>query len=72
LNGGVYYRRISLQDQFLTVSGAHQTGWLSGISLKADQRTRIFIDYTLDNDFFIFNPDIKRGRILRVGLAWKY
>jgi hypothetical protein len=72
LNGGVYYRRFSIQDRFLTVTGAHQSGWLAGITVKADQHTRAFVDYALDNDFFIFRPDLQRSRILRVGLAWKY
>lgn len=72
LSGGAYYRRIDIQDRFLSVKGAHQSGWLSGAVLKADHHTRVFFDYALDNDFFIFRPDTQKGRILRVGLVWRY
>ena len=72
LHGGVYYRRISMQDQFYVLHGLHQSGWLASGWLRVDQRTRLFIDYCLDNSFFLFRPDIANSRALRVGLDWKY
>jgi hypothetical protein len=79
LTGGAYYRRIDIQgrsfavqDPSLTFKGVHQSGWLAGARLKLDDRTRVLIDYSLDNDFFLFRPAIMDARILRVGLAWKY
>jgi hypothetical protein len=72
LNGGAYYRRISLQDRFFLINGIHQSGWLAGGWWRIDPRTRAYADYNLDNDFFIFRPDLKNSRMLRLGLAWKY
>lgn len=71
LNGGVYYRRISMQDHFLVINNAHQSGWTAGASLRVDRHTRLFLDYSLDNDFFIFKPDIANSRALRAGAAWR-
>jgi hypothetical protein len=72
LNGGVYYRRISMQDRFYYLNGLHQSGWLAGAWWKMDQHSRLFIDYNLDNDFFLLQPDLKNSRALHVGVAWKY
>ena len=72
LHGGVYYRRISLQDQFFFITGQHQSGWLAGAWVRLDQHTRVSFDYSLDNDFFLFQPDLKNSRILQVGLRWRY
>jgi len=72
LNGGAYYRRISLQDRFFLINGMHQSGWLAGSWWRIDPRTRAYADYNLDNDFFIFRPDLKNSRMLRLGLTWKY
>jgi hypothetical protein len=72
LSGGVYYRRVSLQDQFYLLNGLHQSGWLAGAWWKINSRERIFFDYDLDNDFFLFTPDLKNSRELHVGIAWKY
>lgn len=72
LNGGAYYRRISYQDRFYYLNGLHQSGWLAGAWWKVDQHSRLFVDYNLDNDFFLFTPDIKNSRALHVGVAWKY
>jgi hypothetical protein len=72
LNGGAYYRRISVQDQFNVIRGAHQSGWLTGAWVKVDQHSRLYLDYNLDNDFFVFRPSIANSRILRVGWSWKY
>jgi hypothetical protein len=72
LNGGAYYRRISLQDRFFIINGMHQSGWLAGGWWRIDPRTRAYADYNLDNDFFILRPDLKNSRMLRLGLTWKY
>ena len=72
LSGGAYYRRINLQDRFFFIDGAHQSGWLAGGWWKVDQRTRVYFDYNLDNDFFIFRPSLENSRALRIGLHWKY
>jgi hypothetical protein len=72
VNGGAYYRRISLQDRFFLIDGMHQSGWLAGGWWRIDPRTRAYADYNLDNDFFLLRPDLKNSRMLRLGLAWKY
>jgi hypothetical protein len=72
LNGGAYYRRVSLQNRFYYVNGLHQSGWLAGAWWRIDQHSRVFFDYNLDNDFFLFTPDLKNSRALHVGVAWKY
>jgi hypothetical protein len=72
LNGGVYYRRVSLQDQFYYLNGLHQSGWVAGAWWKLDSHSRLFIDYNLDNDFFLFTPDLKNSRALHAGVAWRY
>jgi hypothetical protein len=72
LHGGVYYRRVSMQDQFFVLSNLHQSGWLAGVWWKVDSHSRVFVDYDLDNDFFLFTPDLKNSRALHAGVAWKY
>ncbi len=72
LTGGAYYRRVSLQDRFLIVNNAHQSGWTATAWLRLDQRTRLFADYNLDNDFFVFRPDLSNSRMMRLGVRWKY
>ncbi len=72
LNGGVYYRRVSMQDRFFYVDNLHQSGWLAGAWWKVDQHSRVFFDYNLDNDFFLLRPDLSNSRSLHVGVAWKY
>jgi hypothetical protein len=72
LNGGVYYRRISMQDRFFIINNAHQSGWTAGATLRVDRHTRLYLDYSLDNDFFVFKPDIANSRALRAGVAWRY
>ena len=72
LSGGVYYRRISLQDRFYYLNGLHQSGWLAGAQWKVDDHSRLFFDYDLDNDFFLLQPDLKDSRALHVGIIWKY
>lgn len=71
-HGGLYYRRISLQDAFSVVNGAHQSGWLAGASWRIDEHERLYADYDLDNDFFLFRPQVANSRLLRLGIAWKH
>jgi hypothetical protein len=71
-SGGVYYRRISLQDRFYIINNQHQSGWLASAWMRLDHRTRLFADYSLDNNFFLFTPDLKNSRVLRIGVDWKY
>jgi hypothetical protein len=72
VNGGVYYRRISIQDRFYLIDKAHQSGWTAGAALRVDRHTRLYADYSLDNDFFVFKPDIANSRALRTGVAWRF
>jgi hypothetical protein len=72
VSGGVYYRRISMQDRFYIMDGLHQSGWLASAWVKLDSRTRVFADYSLDNNFFLFTPDLANSRMLRLGVTWKY
>lgn len=72
LSGGVYYRRISMQDAFFYEENLHQSGWLASGWVRLDRRTRLSVDYSLDNDFFLFEPDLKNSQELRLGVYWKY
>jgi len=72
LSGGAYYRRVSMQDRFLIIHNAHQSGWTAAGTLQVDRHTRLYLDYSLDNDFFVFKPDIANSRALRAGVAWRY
>jgi hypothetical protein len=72
LSGGMYYRRISMQDRFYYLDNLHQSGVLGSIWFKLDQHSRISLDYSLDNDFFLLEPDIKNSQVFRMGLWWKY
>ena len=71
-NGGAYYRGTSLQDKYFIIGNQHQSGFLSGAWLKLDKRSRVFADYNLDNDFFLFRPNLANSRMLRLGMTWKY
>jgi hypothetical protein len=72
LSGGVYYRRISMQDAFYYLTNIHQSGVLGSAWVRLDRRTRVYFDYSLDNDFLVFVPDIKNSQVFRIGLNWKY
>ena len=72
LSGGMYYRRISMQDRFYYLNNLHQSGVLGSAWVKIDQHSRISLDYSLDNDFFLFVPDIKNSQVFSVGFWWKY
>lgn len=72
LSGGLYYRRIGIQNRFMEIDGAHQSGWLAGATWKIDSHNRVMFDYALDNDFFVFRPSISNARVLRLAWTWKY
>ena len=72
LRGGVFYRRFDFQNRFFFIDRAHVRGVLAGAQVKVDPHTRVYFDYSLDDDFFIFRPSIHRAQILRLGLNWKY
>ncbi len=72
LSGGVYYRRISEQDAFYFEENLHQSGLLGSAWVKLDRHTRAYFDYSLDNDFYLFSPDLKNSQVFRLGVNWKY
>jgi len=72
VSGGVYYRRISEQDSFYYEQNLHQSGVLGSASVRLDRRTRVLFDYSLDNDFYLFSPDLKNSQVFRMGVNWKY
>ena len=72
LSGGVYYRRISMQDAFFYEQNLHQSGVLGSAWMRVDRRTRLYMDYSLDNDFYLFSPDLKNSQVFRLGVNWKY
>jgi hypothetical protein len=72
LSGGVYYRRISMQDTFYYEQNLHQSGVLGSAWVRLDRRTRVYFDYSLDNDFYLFSPDLKNSQVFRLGVNWKY
>jgi hypothetical protein len=72
VRGGGFYRMIKFQDRFLIINNAHDKGLLGRAQLKLDQRTRLYFDYDLDSDFFVFAPDIQHAQTFRLGLAWRY
>jgi hypothetical protein len=72
VSGGVYYRRVSLQDPFFFEENLHQSGVLGSAWVRLDRRTRVSFDYSLDNDFYLFSPDLKNSQVFRLGVNWKY
>jgi hypothetical protein len=72
VSGGVYYRRISMQDAFFYEENLHQSGVLGSAWVRLDRRTRAYFDYSLDNDFYLFTPDLKNSQVFRLGVNWKY
>jgi hypothetical protein len=72
LSGGLYYRRISMQDAFFYEENLHQSGVLGSAWVRLDRRTRVSFDYSLDNDFYLFTPDLKNSQVFRLGVNWKY
>jgi hypothetical protein len=72
LGGGAYYRRISMQDTFFYEQRLHQSGVLGNAWVRLDRHTRLYFDYSLDNDFYLFTPDLKNSQVFRLGVNWKY
>ena len=72
LSGGGFYRRFNLQNRFFFIENAKVFGFLGGFAVKLHQRARIYLDYSLDDDFFIFRPSIRRAHLLRVGTQLRY
>ena len=72
LQGGAFYRGISLQNRFFFIENERVVEILGGVSLKLDPRTSVYLDYSLDDDYFIFRPSIQRAQVLRLGLSWRY
>jgi hypothetical protein len=72
LRFGGFYRRINFQDRFFVIQEAADRGLLGNATVRLDQRTRVYFDYSLDTDLFVFRPSIRNSQIMRVGLAWRY
>jgi len=72
VSGGGYYRRFRVQDHYLGVQNSEQKGFLGGASIRVDSRTRLFFNYSLDNDFYLFRPSLSHAQVFRLGLRWKY
>jgi hypothetical protein len=69
---GGFYRLLNFQDRFFVLHDAHDKGVLGSAVVKLDQRTRAYVDYSLDTDFFIFRPSIQNTQVFRIGMAWRY
>jgi hypothetical protein len=72
LSGGGYYRRLAFQDRYVGFQKTQQKGLLGGAWIRIDPRTRVVLDYSLDNDFFLFRPSLSHAQVFRIGLRWKY
>ncbi len=72
LSGGGFYRRLRIQDRFQGTQNAQDKGLLGGASFRLDPRTRLFFDYSLDADYFLFRPSLSHAQVFRLGLGWKY
>jgi len=66
------YRHLSTQDTFFYEHNLHQSGLLANAWMRVDQHTLLYFDYSLDNDFFLFSPDLKNSQVFRLGVNWKY
>jgi hypothetical protein len=72
IRGGGFLRRLGFQDRFFAVDNAQDKGWLGNAAVRLDQHTRVYFDYSLDTDFYVWRPSIKNGQVFRLGLDWKY
>ncbi len=72
LSTGAFYRNIDLQDRFFYVPNAITRGVIGGFNFRVDRHTRLYANYSLDDDYYIFRPDIQRAQVLRIGWIWKY
>ena len=72
LSGGGFFRQYNFQDRFYFINSAHVKGLVGSASYQMDRRTRLYADYSLDNDFYIFRPAVQHAQVLRLGMNWKY
>ncbi len=72
LTGGAFYRRIRLQSRYTGSENTQEHGFLGGMRWRVDGHTQLWFDWSLDNDFFLFRPDIRNSQVFRVGVAWRY
>jgi hypothetical protein len=72
LRGGAFYRRFNFQDRFFYINNASVRGFIGGAQVKLDDRTRLSVDYSLDNDFVVLRPSIQHAQVFRVGMDWRY
>lgn len=72
VRGGGFYRVLDFQDRFMYIDHAHEKGFIGSAQYTLNPHTRIYVDYDLDTDFFIFAPDIQHAQDLRLGVAWRY
>ena len=72
LKGGGFFRRINFQDRFFVINNAQDKGWLGSAALRVDSKTRVYFNYSLDTDFYVWRPSIKNGQVFRLGMDWKY
>ena len=72
LTAGVFYRRIRLQSAYTGFENTQEHGFLGSARLRVDSRTQVWFDWTLDNDFFLFRPDIRNSQVFRTGVAWRF
>jgi hypothetical protein len=72
LTAGAFVRRFDFQNRFFFIENPRVFGFLGGVSARLDPRTRLYFDYSLDDDFFVFRPSIQRAQVLRLGLDWRY
>ncbi len=72
VRGGGFFRRVDFQDRFFFINNAQDKGWLGNAAVRLDQHSRLYFDYSLDTDFFVWRPSIKNGQVFRFGIDWKY
>ncbi len=69
---GGFYRRLDLQNRFVTVDRAREIGIIAGAVVEVAPRTELSFHYSLDDDFFLCRPSIEDSQVLRLGVRWRY
>ena len=72
VRGGGFIRRVNFQDTYTIITDTQDKGFAGNASLQLDSRTRVYFEYGLDTDFFVWRPYIKNGQVFRLGMNWKY
>ena len=72
IKAGGFYRRMDFQDRFFVLQHLHDRGLLADLTFRVDDRTRLFVNWDLDTDFFIFAPSLRDTQIFRIGVQWRY